>query len=228
MTNSLKMIAAVAAVVVVAGAIWLVMSGTAGEHPLSIARGDTVSSWSFQSSHADGGEMEKRARDEIARLEEMIGKDNGPDVTDYQLYVGIANQYQLLGDGQRAYEYLGKALAIDAEHTGLAWHNLGVLMERLGAKNTARVAYANAVEAQPHIDQYWVAHLRFLTNHFPAETNTIDRLFADAEAQFRNPASVLQVKAAWLEATDRKEEAAALWKRIEELSHEGAPGAVIL
>ena len=45
--------------------------------------------------------------------------------------VGIANQYELLGDGKINTTISG---AIQARpDNGLPWHNLGVLMERLGA-----------------------------------------------------------------------------------------------
>src|SRR3989344_9088271 len=76
--------------------------------------------WDFQGAYEGNAELEEKARNEIARLEGLIDNEED-DNTDYAVYVSIANQYDLLGDGENEYAYLKKALAIDPEHTGLAW-----------------------------------------------------------------------------------------------------------
>lgn len=107
---------------------------------------DTIVSWSWKGPYKDGGEYEVKALNSIKRLLGLLGKG---EYTDYELYVSLANQYELLGDGKKTYEFLLRALAIDSEHTGLAWYNMGVLMKNLGALNTARVAFDRAYAAQP-------------------------------------------------------------------------------
>jgi tetratricopeptide (TPR) repeat protein len=111
----------------------------------SIAKGDSVASWDFKGAYADNPELIAKANAEIARFSDLIGKGT---YSDMELYVSIANQYELLGNGKQEYDYLGRAIMSDPT-SGLPWHNLGVLMERLGALKTARVAYDRAVFLQP-------------------------------------------------------------------------------
>ncbi len=209
------------AVVLLAGGAWWYTRG-APSYSHTLAAGDTVASWDFQGSHDDGGELEKRANDEITRLKTLLHNEEG-EPTDYSLYVGIANQYNLLGDGAHSYEYLLLALAIDAEKTGLAWHNLAALMERLGALGTARDAYARAVDAQPQIEQYTIARLEFLTKHFSDDTALLEATFEESEASFKRPISILQIKAAWLTKLGRFEEAIDAWKKVQALMPEYDP-----
>ena len=117
----------------------------------SIEKGDTIISWDFKGAYADRPDLITKANSEIKRLLDLIGTGAYSDTI---LFVSIANQYDLLGDGQQEYDYLGRAIKADANVTsGLPWHNLGVLMERLGALQTARVAYEKAFEIQP-VDQF--------------------------------------------------------------------------
>lgn len=140
-----------------------------------LAEGDTVESWSYQGAYTGNAELEARGATEIDRTNDLFGTEG---VTDYELYVSLANQYDLLGDGEQVYNNLRKALAIDAEKTGLAWHNMGKLMEKLGALNTARIAYDRMVKAQQPF-QYQEVRLAFLKTYFPEDTEAI----AAAEAE---------------------------------------------
>ena len=181
------------AIAVLAGSAWW-FTQNSFTHPLPLSEGDIVSSWDFQGTYKDGGTLEKKANDEIVRLEGFLGGDQSgtdDDPTDYIIYVSIANQYELLGDGQRAYESLGRAVAIDSIYTGLAWHNLGNLMARFGAYKTARIAYAKAVEAQSSVEQYHIARLQFLSAHFAEDDSAIEAAFGEAEDQFGKEASFL-------------------------------------
>jgi len=87
----------------------------------------------------------------------------------YDLYISIANQYDLLGDGAKEFEYLNKALTIDSTTTGLAWDNMGNLLPKVGANLSARVAYRNAIKVQP-IPQYAQDFYQFLLLKFPQDT----------------------------------------------------------
>ena len=198
-----------AAVLILLAGIW-VFTRSSFTHPLPLAEGESIASWDLQATNQDGGELEKKANDQITRLEALLGGDQSgkdDDPTDYSLYVGIANQYELLGDGRRAYEYLGRAAAIDPDYTGLAWHNLGTLMVTLGALKTARTAFAKAVEAQPDVSQFHIARLEFLVDRFAEDTSAVEGAFQEAEAQVGDDASILQVKAAWYTKTLRYQDA---------------------
>lgn len=206
-------------IAVAAGAgVWWYSQNSA--HPLSLAEGDTIASWNFQGTHKDGGALEKKVNDEITRQKGLLGGDQSgknDDPTDYILYIGIANQYELLGDGREAYEYLGRALKIDSTKTGLAWRNLGSLLERLGAPNTARAAYAHAVEAQPHIIEFHLARLRFLVNSFSEDTAAVEAAFGEAEEASGETPEVLQIKAEWYKKTGHTEEAISAMQKIQSL-----------
>ncbi len=135
----------------------------------ALARGETVASWNFVGPYKDGGVLEAKAR---AAIEQSKGLLNSGTFTNYELYVGIANQYNLLGDGKQEFDYLNKALAIDSTKTGLAWRNMGKLLERLGAYKSARVAYDRMVSAQD-IPEYMYTRLEFLKAHMPEDTTAI-------------------------------------------------------
>ncbi len=132
------------------------------------APGENVQNWDFQGAYTGKPDLEQRAREEVTRLEEHLGDETDTE-TDYAIYVSLANQYRLLGDGEGEFTQLKKALAIDSETTGLAWHNLGYLLAERGALRSARDAFARAAHAQPQILQYHTAYLEFLTENFKDE-----------------------------------------------------------
>lgn len=153
-------------------------SSAAAKPAFSLVPGDEPVSWYFVGTYSDGGEFEARATSEIQRMKGML---NSGTFTNYELYVSIANQYELLGDGKQEYAYLNYALALDSTKTGLAWHNMGKLLEKLGSYKSARVAYDRMIQAQP-ISQYIRARLEFLQAHMPEDTDAIKQAEADLSA----------------------------------------------
>jgi len=127
----------------------------------SVSPADTIASWSFENAYTGDTALIARADAEITRLTNLLGTKQ---YTDYILYVSIANQYDLLGDGANEFTFLKKALAIDSATTGLAWYNAGHLFSRLGAYATARRAFESAVAAEP-IQQYVQALADFNATH---------------------------------------------------------------
>ena len=197
----------------IVGGVWYWHGGSAQSYNVQIDSRDSIEDWHFQGSHADGGELEQRVRDEISRLQAGL-EDEEQEPTDYSLYVGIAGQYTLLGDGEKTLEYLEKALAIDSTKTGLAWYNVAVLMERLGALNTARTAYARAVESQG-VDAYHVARLNFLIKYFAEDQEAFKAALAEAEAVYGvDSVFVLQARAQWLEKLGMTREAITAWNSV--------------
>lgn len=138
-------------------------------HPFPLAAGEVIVNWQFTGPYKDGGENEAHIHSEIKRLTGLL---KSGEFTKYELYVSIANQYELLGDGEQEYIYLGKALAIDSEKTGLAWYNMGRLLERLGAYESALQAYTNAAIAQP-APQYEDARDEFMTRYASLKEDNI-------------------------------------------------------
>ncbi|MDD2657089.1 MAG: tetratricopeptide repeat protein [Candidatus Pacebacteria bacterium] len=129
--------------------------------PFSVNPSDTIVSWSFKSAHTGDVALMAQSNAEIARLAGLLGTGQ---YTDYILYVSIANQYDLQGDGRSEVAYLQNALALDSTKTGLAWYNAGQLFTRLGAYRTARTAFERAAVAEP-IPQYIQALADFNATH---------------------------------------------------------------
>ena len=136
---------------------------------IALLPGDAIASWDFKGAYTGNPELESKADAELARLQSLMGSQQYPD---YVLYVSMANQYDLKGDGRQELAYLEKALAIDSTRTGLAWYNAGQLLKRLGAYRTARVAFERAATVQP-VAQYQKALTDFLKTHFPSDTSAI-------------------------------------------------------
>ncbi len=180
--------------VLAAGAIWF-SSMRSAQHPLPLAGGDSIAFWNFKGPYLDGGTLETRAREEIARLEGLLGSGK---FTDYEIYVSIANQYELLGDWRSAYNYFGKAVREDsAGNTGLAWHNLGVLLSRLGALQTARIAYEKATLVESQIWSYHYAYIEFLIQNMKNDTAAIEKAFGAAAATFGQTSDMADLRARW-------------------------------
>lgn len=162
-------------------------------HPLSVADGDSIASWDFRGAYTGNPELVTKAESEIKRLSLLLDTAASSAMI---LSVGIANQYELLGDGKRQYEYLGRAIRANPEH-GLPWHNLGVLMERLGALKTARIAYEKATLAQPEFKFYHYAYIDFLTLRTKDDTAHIEKAFTFAEKNIGKTQYLIELRAEW-------------------------------
>lgn len=145
--------------------VWKNNGPTVPPFVIGVAEGEQVTEWSFQGAYTGNAELEAKADADIQRLTGLLGSK---EQEDYTLYVSIANQYGLKGDGKNELLYLEKALALNSTTTGLAWHNAGQLFKKLGAYNTARVAFENAATVQP-ITQYQQVLEDFL-KEFPQDT----------------------------------------------------------
>ena len=160
----------------------------------SIAKGDNIISWNFKGAYTDRPDLVTKAEAEIKRLSGLIGTGTYSNTI---LYIGIANQYDLLGDGKHEYEYLSYAIEADKGTTGLPWHNLGVLMERLGALQTARTAYEKATLIQPELKQWHYAYFSFLTARMANNTTDIEKEFAAANKSIGQDPEILQLYSEW-------------------------------
>lgn len=159
----------------------------------SIARGDEIASWDFTGVYTGSAELEAKARAEIERLSAILATATSSAMI---TAVSIANQHELLGDGQKQYEYLERAMRADPTNA-LPWHNLGVLMARLGALETARAAYEKATLLLPGFKVYHYAYLEFLTTHMKNDAVRIEKAFAFAEENIGQTAYLTELRAEW-------------------------------
>lgn len=162
-------------------------------NPLPLARGDVIASWDFQGAYTDNPELIAKANVEIKRLSVLLVTATSSEMI---LSVGVANQYELLGDGKKQYDYLGRAIQASPEN-GLPWHNIGVLMERLGAYKTARIAYEKSTLMQPEMKFYHYAYIEFLTTRMKGDTATIEKAFATAEKNIGQTPYLLELRSEW-------------------------------
>src|SRR3989344_4646360 len=161
----------------------------------AIVQGDAITSWDFKGAYMGNLELMAKAQNEIERLSGQLVTATSSAMI---LSVSIANQYELIGDGKKAYEYLKRAIMADVNVTsGLPWHNLGVLMERLGAFKTARVAYEKSTLIQPEMKFYHFAYLEFLTARMKDDTTDIEKEYAAAIQNLGQDSDILSLYAEW-------------------------------
>ena len=159
----------------------------------AVAEGDSIALWNFQGAYTDNPELMAKAQNEINRLSELLTIATSSAMI---LSIGIANQYELLGDGKKQYEYLGRAIQANPEN-GLPWHNLGVLMERLGAYKTARIAYEKSTLVQSGLKLHHYAYLEFLIAHMKDDAVHIERAFAFAEKNIGKTQYLADLRVQW-------------------------------
>lgn len=170
---------------------------------------DHLSSWSFKGAYTGQPEFVQKANDDLAKQRAYLrnGKYDA-----YDVYVGIGNDYALLGNGRAAYQNYSHAIALMPKQ-GLAYTNLAALMAQLGAKYTAADAYQKGEQAEPGILTYHLEQLQFLTNYFATDTPRIVSALEDSSKQFGDVAQVLQIEANWLEGQHRYADAIKAWQQ---------------
>lgn len=172
-------------------------------------RADQSIAWDFKGVYSGNAELEARGTADIAHLTGLLGKGQ---YDDYDLYIGIGNDYDLLGDGKAAYKNYNRAIAVH-EDKGLAFVNLGHLMADMGAYYTAADAYAKATAAEPSVLEYHLERLQYLTDQFPNDKERLLAAFTEVSTQFGDTAEVLQIEAQWLTKQGRYADAIAAWER---------------
>lgn len=204
--------AAVLIVTALGVAGWLAEKARVPAFPIN--QKDSIASWSFKGAYTGNETLIAQADADIAHLEGLLGKGQ---YDDYDLHIGIGNDKNLVGDGKAAFAEYNRAVAIHADK-GLAYANIGHLMDELHAYETAADAYAAAVKAEPGQLAYHLERLSFLTRQFPKDSARLLEAFTDASAQFGDTAPVLAIEADWLTAEKRYADAIRAWERVKLIS----------
>lgn len=199
--------------VVFAGiALWKYESSRPKPFPINPA--DHIANWSFKGTYMGNQALTDQANADIARLTGLLGKGQ---YDDYDLHIGLGNDYDLLGNGQAAYDEFDRAIAIHSDK-GLAYVNLAHLMSQLGANETAADAYTKAVTAEPSVLEYHLERLDFLTKTFPQDQPRLLAAFTDVSKVFGDVAQVLVIEAEWLEGQHRYADAIKALQRAKLIS----------
>ncbi|MFA6969186.1 MAG: tetratricopeptide repeat protein [Candidatus Paceibacterota bacterium] len=186
----------------------------AAVQPFPLNASDTIVSWSFKGAYTGSEVLVQKATEDIAHLTSLMGKG---EFDDYDLYIGIGNDYNLMGDGRGAYQNFNRAVAIHPKK-GLALVNIAHLMDELGAYRTAADAYTQAVTVESSMLEYHLERLIFLTRQFAGEDTQVLAAFADTAKVFGDSAPVLAIKAQWLTGLKRYTEAIPVWETVKALS----------
>lgn len=149
----------------------------------------------LQAPYKDGGDIEKRANEQIAEYQKLT--DSG-ERTKYDMDVDIAQNYELLGEGQKSYNYLMMAINEDPKET-LAYGNLGQLLRRAGALKSAKKAFELAIETGPQFNQNQYAYIEFLVRYGNgvASKSEVDNAINKALEQFPDYKPLLSLKSEW-------------------------------
>ncbi|MBU6388659.1 hypothetical protein KGQ72_02190 [Patescibacteria group bacterium] len=175
---------------------------------------DMLANWHFTGAYSSSDSAMTEAQNDITHLTNLLGTG---EYDDYDLYNGIANDYGLLGDGRTAYQFYNRAIRIHPKK-GLAYANLGHLMDELGARYTAADAYAAATHAEPGMLEYHTERLTYLARQFPNDTARITAALTDASNVFGDTAQILSIEAQWLTRLHRYADALAAWEKVKQLS----------
>lgn len=167
---------------------------------------DSITSWAVAGAYV-ADPLSKQV--DIAKLSSQIDSGAYPN---YDLFVGIGQDYELIGDGHSAFTYYLRAVTTNPSR-GLAYDDIGNLMVRLGALHTARSAYIKAVTAEPSVSAYQFNYLDFLTAHDPLAAATAKAFVSARRALDASPDFLIH-EATWLGAIGNTTAAIADWEAV--------------
>jgi len=187
-------------------------SVTIKQFPIHAA--DTIISWNFKGVDTGDATRTAQTNADIANLKSLLGTGK---YDDYDLYLGMGNDNNLLGNGKGAYQNFNISISIHPKK-GLAYANLAHLMDELGAYYTAADAFAQAVAVEPGTLMYHLDRIAYLTRQFPKDNARITAALTDANKQFGDNASILTIEAQWLSGQGRYADAIKAWETVKVLS----------
>jgi len=125
-----------------------------------------------------------------------IGK-NKTGYADYYLYVSIAQQYMLLGEGENAMKYFYLAIKDDPERS-LPYSKAAGLLARAGLLDLAEQNYEKVVEVEPQSTNNYLELLDFLIKYRSNNTSKIQSYYTKARLETVDDVKILRSYAQWL------------------------------
>ena len=125
--------------------------------------------WDFEGPFEATPELKERAKTERERLEKLLGKG---EFSDYDIEIGIAEQYALVGEGEEAYEHLLNAIML-SEVRSLAFVNLGTLLGKVGAPKSAKIAFEMALDRDDTV-QNRIQYIQHLEQYFADDLDLVE------------------------------------------------------
>jgi len=163
----------------------------------------TTINWKFDAVTKDATSAEERIK--------QISGDS--TIGDYEKDLSLAEEYRLLGEGDLTYKYLLKAIDV-LPNKSLTYGNLGDLLEKVGAIDSARGAYERAVTVE---SQYPVNHsnlIQFYIRNYSDDTDLIKSTFESALDRTGKDETLMKEFAQWLSSQKQYSESVAIWQKV--------------
>lgn len=168
----------VLAVIIIGIVVALSVGNSAGSAAFALVEGERAS-WDFEGTHEANEQLTLQVENEIDRLKGLLGSGK---FTDYDIYVGIAGQYSLLGEGKKAYEYLLVAIE-ENEARSLAYSNLGTLLGKVGAPESGKIAYEMALDRDDNVTNR-INYIQHLEQYFADDLDLVESAHTFALEKF--------------------------------------------
>lgn len=165
-----------------------VFSLVSGERPV----------WDISGIYEGNKELEARAQNEIEKLNSL--RDSA-EFSEYDIEIGIAQQYELLGNGERAYQHLLAAIEINPARS-LAYSNLGVLLGKAGARESAKVSFEMALDRDDNVTNR-INYIQHLEQYFGNNLSLIESAHVSAIEKFPRSKVLQERYEGWKKLHDR-------------------------
>jgi len=186
-------------------------------NPLPVEASDHLTSWALPLPQ-DAASSSPQVEATIAELKSYVGTTT---YSTADIYVGIGNEYLLLGDGHSAYNYYIKAIQASSTEA-VAYDNMGALFAELHASSTALKAYKKAVALSPTTEFYQLSYLNYLAQVAPNDPATEAAFDAAAGALGRLAPNYLIARAVWLGSIGSTTAAIDTWEQVRTILPERA------
>jgi tetratricopeptide (TPR) repeat protein len=208
MTNRTRawIAAAIIVIVIVAFAVW---KYTQNALPFPVSASDHLTNWALPLPQ-DAASSTPRLSAQVSQFQAMLGGGTYPNET---IYVGIANDDILLGDGKAAYLAYEKAIAASSSDA-LAYDDLGGLFARLYATSSAERAYAKAVALTPSQLLFQLSYLDYLAEVAPNAPATAAAFVSAKQVLGTTTPDLLVAEANWLAESGSTTAAIADWQEV--------------
>ncbi|OHA83546.1 MAG: hypothetical protein A2408_02280 [Candidatus Yonathbacteria bacterium RIFOXYC1_FULL_52_10] len=184
------------------------LSGKGSEEVEASVAGASIS-WSYRGVITDPAEKVAAEKSIVALRAKM--QEPGADL--YDLNLSIAQTYDRIGDGEKAYQALIHASVVDPAKS-LAFLNMGSLLIKVKAYASAEKAIKIGVEKEPQFPQTHLALVSFYVVYEPTEVKKIENAFSFALERTGRNETILKEYATWLEGQGKVPQAITAWKEV--------------
>lgn len=186
-------------VVIIIGVFTALAVGNKEPEAFSFVNGERPV-WDIEGIYEGNVDLEKRASDEIDRLE---GLRNSAEFSEYDIEIGIAQNYELLGRGELAYEHILAAIEINPARS-LAYGNLGVLLAKAQAYESAKVAYEMALDRDDTVT-HRINYIQHLEQYFGDDLDLVESAHLSALEKFPESSVLEKRYNSWKKLHDRQD-----------------------